>query len=241
MAGISNFTIEKFINEIDDELKKNFIGVFPSDKTLKFLKITEMVRKKKSKYPFMIMNTDRSGQGGTHWWSFLEIASKDKIFLFDSYGFIGLKEFIIDNDRKTLDKFFYGLDKMNRNDKRINLTYVQFDLENYLCADKSKLTNTANDFFYTLFEFGRVHNESVVDIFMVDDPLQDEKSDTCGIFQLYFYTNLFLPQENSKIIKNRQITMRTISTLLNEFFTLDINGNESRVEAFAKDLNIKRN
>ena len=55
MAGISNFTIEKFINEIDDKLKKSFIGVFPSDKTLKFLKITEMVRKKKPKYPFMIM------------------------------------------------------------------------------------------------------------------------------------------------------------------------------------------
>ena len=28
MAGISDFTIEKFINEIDDELKKNFIGVY---------------------------------------------------------------------------------------------------------------------------------------------------------------------------------------------------------------------
>ena len=189
----------------------------------------------------MIMNTDRSNEVGTHWWSFLEIASKDKIFLFDSYGFIGLKEFIIDNDRKTLDKFFYGLDKINKNDKKINLTYVQFDLEEYLYADKSKLTNTANDFFYTLFEFGRVHNDIIIDIYMVDDPLQDEKADTCGIFQLYFYTNLFLPQENSKIIKNRQITMRTIATLLNETFTLDINENEARVEAFAKELNIKRN
>ena len=189
----------------------------------------------------MIMNTDRSEHGGTHWWSFLEIASKEKIFLFDSYGFVGLKEFIIDNDRKTLDSFFYGLEKMNKRDKKINLTYVQFDLENYLLADKSKLTATANDFFYTLFEFGRVHNDKIVDIFMVDDPLQHEKSDTCGIFQLYFYTNLFLPQENSKIIKNRQITMRTIVTLLNELFTLHINENEERVEAFARDLNIKRN
>ena len=240
MAGISNFTIEKFINEINDDLKVNFIGVFPSDKILKFLKITEMVKKKKARYPFMIMNTDRSGQEGTHWWSFLEIASKEKIFLFDSYGFVGLKEFIIDNDRKTLDSFFYGLEKMNKRDKKLNLTYVQFDLEKYVNANKSKLTATANDFFYTLFEFGRVHNDKIVDVFMVDDPLQHEKSDTCGIFQLYFYTNLFLPQENSKIIKNRQITMRTIVTLLNELFTLDINENEARVEGFARDLNIKR-
>ena len=76
---------------------------------------------------------------------------------------------------------------------------------------------------------------------MVDDPLQDAQSDTCGIFQLYFYTNLFLPRDGSKIIANRQITMRTIATLLNELFTLDINEYEGRVETFARDLNKKRN
>ena len=110
-----------------------------------------------------------------------------------------------------------------------------FDLEKYLYANKEKLTTTANDFFYTLFEFGRVHNDRIVDVFMVDDHLQDENSDTCGIFQLCFYTHLFLPQ------KNRKITMRTIVTLLNELFTLDINENDARVEAFARELNIKRN
>ena len=130
---------------------------------------------------------------------------------------------------------------MNKKDKKINLTYVQFDLEKYLYANKEKLTTTANDFFYKLFEFGKVHNDRIVDVFMVDDHLQDENSDTCGIFQLYFYTHLFLPQENSKIIKNRKITMRTIVTLLNKLFTLDINQNEARVEAFASELNIKRN
>ena len=45
MSGISNFTIEKFMNEIDNDLKKKFIGVFPSDKTLKFLKLADMVKK----------------------------------------------------------------------------------------------------------------------------------------------------------------------------------------------------
>ena len=109
MSGISNFTIEKFVNEIDDELKNNFVGAFPSDRILKFLKITEMVRHNNTKYPFMIMNTDRSDKKGTYWWSFLEISSKEQIFLFDSYGFIGLKEFIIDDDRETIDRFFYGL------------------------------------------------------------------------------------------------------------------------------------
>ena len=34
--------------------------------------------------------------------------------------------------------------------------------------------------------------------------------------------------------------MKTIETLLNELFVLDINENERRVEAFANELEIKR-
>ena len=86
-----------------------------------------------------------------------------------------------------------------------------------------------------------MHKRKVVDVFMVDDCLQDLESDTCGIFQLYFYTNLFLPKEDSKIVNNSKLTMKTITTLLNELFVLDINENERRVEAFATELDIKRN
>ena len=118
---------------------------------------------------------------------------------------------------------------------------MQFDLANYEQTGKLKLTKTAQDFFHTLYEFGRIHNRQTKNVFMVDDCLQDLQSDTCGIFQLYFYTNLFLPRENSKIINNVKLTMKTISTLLNEVFTLDINENEERVENFSKELNIKRN
>ena len=131
MSGISNFVIEKAINEIDDDLKANFVGVFPSNHTFKFFNFTHLINEKLAPYPFMIMNTDGSGQEDEHWWSLLELSSKEQIFLFDSFGFIGLKEFIVDNDRKLVDRFFYGLEIINRKDKRINLTYVQFDLESY--------------------------------------------------------------------------------------------------------------
>ena len=161
--------------------------------------------------------------------------------MFDSYGFVGLKEFVIDNYHETIDKFFYRLEKINKNDKKINLTYVQFDVVEYEKTDKLKLTKIAQDLFYTMCEFERVHNNKIVDIFMVDDRLQDLASDTCGIFQLYFYTNLFLPNEDSKIVNNTKLTIKTISTLLNEIFVLDIKENERLVESFAKELNIKRN
>ena len=111
----------------------------------------------------------------------------------------------------------------------------------YERTNKRKLTKTAQDLFYTMYEFGRVHNNKIVDIFVVHDRLQDPSSDTCGILQLYFYTSLFLPRKDSKIVNNTKLTMKTISTLLNEIFVLEINENERLVESFAKDFNIKRN
>ena len=188
----------------------------------------------------MIMNTDRSGKEGEHWWSLLEISSKDQIFLFDSFGFIGLKEFIIDNDKKIVDRFFYGLEKINKKDKKINLTYLQFDIESYKKINKKSLTSTAQDFFHTLSEFGKVHKNKIVDVYMVDDQLPDLKSDTCGIFQLYFYTSLFVPKNNSNIISNKSFNLKTIETLLNEIFSLNTSENEHLVETFAEEHSIKR-
>ena len=188
----------------------------------------------------MIMNTDRSNKEGEHWWSLLEISSKQQFFLFDSFGFVGLKEFIIDNEKQIIDQFFYGLEKINKKDKIINLTYVHFDNESYKKVNKDSLTPTARDFFHGLSQFSKVHNENAVDVFMVDDQLQNIKSDTCGLFQLYFYMNLFLPKESSKIVGNRTLNLRTIKNLLNEIFSKDISQNEIIVENFAAEHNIKR-
>ena len=160
MSGISNFTIKKLINEIDGDLKHNFVGVFPSNDTFKFFKFKHLIREKKAPYPFMIMNTDRSNKEGEHWWSLLEISTKDQIFLFDSFGFVGLKEFIVDDDKQIIDQFFYGLEKINKKDKIINLTYVRFDTASYRKVKKETLTPTARDFFHSLSEFSKVHNKN---------------------------------------------------------------------------------
>ena len=77
MGGISNFTVEKIVNEINDDLKANFVGVFPSNHTFRFLNFAKVVQEKNAPYPFMIMNTDTAGRKGTQWWSFLEISAKD--------------------------------------------------------------------------------------------------------------------------------------------------------------------
>ena len=56
--GISNFEIEKVFKEINNEdINKNFLGVFPSDKINKFIMFEKMMPGKK--YPFIISNTDK--------------------------------------------------------------------------------------------------------------------------------------------------------------------------------------
>ena len=73
---------------------------------------------------------------------------------------------------------------------------------------------------------------------MVEDRLQDLDSATCGIFQIYFYQNLFNPEENSKIQGNAKLNKKTVETLLNEVFSLDDKENEIKMEEYANDLEI---
>ena len=60
------------------------------------------------------MYTDRIDKKDTHWWSFLDIHSKNKIFLFDSSGFSRLKEFIIEDDKNKINKIMLDLKKTKK-------------------------------------------------------------------------------------------------------------------------------
>ena len=66
MSGISNLTIEEFINEGNDCLKKNFVGVFSTNFMMRFIAFHQLIKEKHRSYPFMITNTGRSNKEGTH-------------------------------------------------------------------------------------------------------------------------------------------------------------------------------
>ena len=191
------------------------------------------------KYPFIIAYTDDSQKDGTHWWRILYIEPKTDFFL-DSYGLDGLKHFIIQDDKATIDKILVGIDKMDRTDK--TLSKVKFSLS--ACKELTEdeilsLSNTARQFFYFVQSFGnKLKLRSFVNIWMVEDRLQDLKTSTCGIFQIYFYKNLFDPEEKSKINGETRLTKKTVETLLNEIFTLDDVENKLKMNELADDLNI---
>ena len=112
----------------------------------------------KDKYPFVIMNTDRSDRKGTHWWSFLDLHNRKEIFLFDSFGFEGFKKFIIDNDKNVLNKILFGIKKFQKKDQKINLVSIKFSMKEYeKIKNEHRLRLTTQDLLHLMYEYRRLH------------------------------------------------------------------------------------
>ena len=67
---------------------------------------------------------------------------------------------------------------------------------------------------------------------------QDLTSSNCGIFQLYFYQNLFDPNKKSKIINHENLNKRTIEVIFNAIFSTDVNENEYLIKKFKDEYNL---
>ena len=74
---------------------------------------------------------------------------------------------------------------------------------------------------------------------MVEDRIPYLDSATCGIFQTYFYDNLFSPDENSEIQSETKLKKGTVETLLNELFSLNDKDNEITMEDYADKIGVK--
>ena len=121
MSSISNFQIEDAIKKIGDEdLLNNFVGVFPSNYMNKFINHVAMIEDKEGKYPFIMANTDSDDKKGVHWWSVLNIEPRNDLLFFDSFGLDGLKESIVTDDKKIVEKILVGIEQIDRTDQKKN-------------------------------------------------------------------------------------------------------------------------
>ena len=46
------------------------------DSITKYINLNEITKRRNSKYPFEIFNTDKHNKPGIHWWSFMDIHPK---------------------------------------------------------------------------------------------------------------------------------------------------------------------
>ena len=82
--------------------------------------------------------------------------------LFDSFEFVGFKQFIVDNDKNIIDKMLFSLEEFNKKDVKINFVSLTFSIESYKkIKEKSldNLTDAAKDFIHLLSEFGKLKKQ----------------------------------------------------------------------------------
>ena len=135
----------------------------------------------------------------------------------------------------------FNLNKFGKNDRKITLISLTFSMREYeKIKDLKELRTTTQDLLHLMYEFGKLHNiENEVTVFSLDDQLQKVETDTCGVFQLYFYYNLFNPLKKSSIVQDSVISKHTFEKLLNEIFSLNKEQNENIVTQFALENNIR--
>ena len=77
-----------------------------------------------------------------------------------------------------------------------------------------------------------------MNILILENQLQDSTSTNCVEFELYFYKNLFDPNEKSKIISHRTLNKNTLQTIMNKIFSTDIKENEYILKNFKEEYNL---
>ena len=106
---ITNIDIEKLKYWNKWWFKKSFVGVYSSDSIIKYINFFDIIKEERGKYPLQFstltqkINQERIGG------AFLIFIQKKDLLLFNSFGFVAFKQFIIDNDSAIIDKMFFNL------------------------------------------------------------------------------------------------------------------------------------
>ena len=142
----------------------------------------------------------------------------------------------------SLIMIVYGIEKFDQKDNKTALITLKFStLEYEKIRKKNRSTDTAIDLLHLINKFEKSHKlKNEVTLHFVDDQLQMIEKDTCGMYQLYFYVNLFNPLEDSSFVNEKSLSKQTIEKLLNEILTTDRHENERKIEKFADENDIHR-
>ena len=111
-------------------------------------------------------------------------------------------------------------------------------LEKLNYSKKEQLTEVAQNFFHLLTEFAKLKKTNDMNILILENNLQGLTSTNCGLFQLYFYKNLFDPEGKSKIINHENLNKTTIKTVFNEIFTTDVDENEHLIKKSIEEYDL---
>ena len=104
-----------------------------------------------------------------------------------------MKNLIKQDNKKIIDKILNGIEKMTRTDKKltlVTLVNITFSMDVYKNLNKNEL-NSLRDTALDLFDFvqsfrSKLKIRGFVNLWLVEDQIQDLETVTSEIFQIYF-------------------------------------------------------
>ena len=103
---------------------------------------------------------------------------------------------------------------------------------------KEQLRNTAQIFFHLLEQFAKLKKNECMNILILENNVKSITGSSCGEFQLYFYKNLFDPDEKSKILNHENLNKKTLETKINRIFSTDVVENEHIIKNFREEYDL---
>ena len=101
---------------------------------------------------------------------------------------------------------------------------------------KDQLTDTAQN--HLLGQFAKLKKTECMNILILENNVEDLLGSTCSLFQLYFYKNLFDPDEKSKILDHENLNKKIVETIINKIFSTDVDENEHIIKNFRKEYDL---
>ena len=121
-------------------------------------------------------------------------------------GFEGFQIFIIQDDQKVLNKILYDIEKFNKKDNKFTVITLRFSMKYYeKIKNMNRFSKSTIDLLHLMNEYEKnVGSKMKLSScsFLVDDQLQRIQR---GMYQIYYYENLFNSLENIIIINRKQV------------------------------------
>ena len=86
------------------------------------------------------------------------------------------------------------MENLKEDNEQIILANVNVVKNSYLKlseGEKAALSETCTDFLHFLESFADYENQSIIHLWLLEDPIRDIISNTCGHIQAFFYENFF--------------------------------------------------
>ena len=101
---------------------------------------------------------------------------------------------------------------------------------------------TTNRYCANFFPFTRtickIKKRLSVFILILENTIESISKSSCSKFQLYFYKNLFDPDEKSKILNHENLNKKTLETKINRIFSTDVVENEHIIKNFREEYDL---